>query len=437
MDRKRKASSAGIFGNATKAKKSAANRNINNNKKLRALSMAARQMAIHPISARGSVLPKFSAAARLYQGLPVEYRKLLNRYPDAGNAETRKRHFMANMRKKEEHMIGIARRLLEAVRRGNVKGLKSLLDETSWPGASNGKTTLLHEAIELKHVDMVRLLLDRGADPNATDKDGHTPMHFAIWRVSPVIVDMLLRAGADPNMRSGHGRTSRDGRTALQDATARIDHLYRNGAPRGENLSVVLLNCRKIVKSILSNRNVNVNLPWTDRAETESVSPLYEAVRDPHTVKQLLMRGADPNGASTDILRNDISETALIRAVSGAEIDTVKLLLASPKLKLDTVNYRGSTALHKAIDGNSKEITKLLIARGANVNARDGNGKTPLHHAIRQYSIDIIKMLLEKGASIDKTVYNQMRDTYLMYNDPELVNLLSLYKYNRNKTSYM
>jgi ankyrin repeat protein len=58
----------------------------------------------------------------------------------------------------------------------------------------------LHEACWAKHPAMVRLLIDRGADVNASGDGGRTPLHFAVWDggVDAVeIVEILVQAGAD------------------------------------------------------------------------------------------------------------------------------------------------------------------------------------------------------------------------------------------------
>jgi ankyrin repeat protein len=50
-------------------------------------------------------------------------------------------------------------------------------------------------------------LLDAGADPNAADADGMTPLHFAAAQGSVDVVRLLLDAGADPNAKSANGET--------------------------------------------------------------------------------------------------------------------------------------------------------------------------------------------------------------------------------------
>jgi ankyrin repeat protein len=55
----------------------------------------------------------------------------------------------------------------------------------------------------------VKLLLEHGADPNIKNKDGITPLHWAVFKsgVHVEVVKLLLEHGADPNIQNKKGRT--------------------------------------------------------------------------------------------------------------------------------------------------------------------------------------------------------------------------------------
>ncbi|KAL8450403.1 hypothetical protein Emag_003249 [Eimeria magna] len=70
-----------------------------------------------------------------------------------------------------------------------------------------GRMTALHFAADRGFVDIVRLLIDRGADVNHTDDSGETPLHVAIAADQNEIVAMLIDAGADTSIKNNEGNS--------------------------------------------------------------------------------------------------------------------------------------------------------------------------------------------------------------------------------------
>ena len=81
-------------------------------------------------------------------------------------------------------------------------------------------------------------------------------------------------------------------------------------------------------------------------------------------------------------------------------------LLCDPKTKIDIVSPTRGTPLHLAAIFSHYEIAKLLISKGADVNARNDDGFTPLHQAAYSFStgpqkIRTIELLIAKGANVN------------------------------------
>ena len=99
--------------------------------------------------------------------------------------------------------------LLWPASQGRVELVRVLLDQGVDPDAASdlGETPLMAAVVE-GHLEIVRLLLDRGADPNKPDNDGDTPLgNYAAAGGSLEIVELLLERGADVNSPNIIGAT--------------------------------------------------------------------------------------------------------------------------------------------------------------------------------------------------------------------------------------
>ncbi|MEH1771269.1 MAG: ankyrin repeat domain-containing protein, partial [Nostoc sp.] len=76
-------------------------------------------------------------------------------------------------------------------------------------------------------------------------------------------------------------------------------------------------------------------------------------------------------------------------------------------------NY-GETPLHLAVSQGNKQVVELLIAKGADVNAKNKDGNTPLHLA---YDLDIVKLLIAKGADANAKNNDDMTPAELQAQD--------------------
>lgn len=207
-----------------------------------------------------------------------------------------------------------------AIRDGEINKVEKLLQEGINPNAQNdsGWTALSMT----DNIDILKLLIDNGADPNIKSVIGATALWFAVSRDNFNNVVFLLEAGANPNIGSNG-----DGLNTLMLAAA-------NGY-------------YDIAKELISG-GVNVNF------ENDGGTAFFMALYEGHeTIAQLIVdSGFDPS------TKNSLGFTPLMYASYGERVDMVKFLL---KLEVDpTIQEDGTTALDFAKNNNNVEIIELI-----------------------------------------------------------------------------
>lgn len=96
---------------------------------------------------------------------------------------------------------------------GRMEVARLLLGRGADPNAvalNESRVTPLHSAVAARHRDTASLLLALGASPNAVQHGGWTPLHAAARTGDEAIIDMLLLRGADPTRASDDGHTAVD-----------------------------------------------------------------------------------------------------------------------------------------------------------------------------------------------------------------------------------
>ncbi len=261
--------------------------------------------------------------------------------------------------------------------------LKLLLD-CGKLNADSLSTMLLRKA-DWHDYEGLKLLLEHGADPNRITHWGFTALHQALRRDNHLgKVELLLDHGANPTLP-----TRSDGQSAIAIAARR---------GRGD------------VLKLLKNRKVPVRLKGLEEllaacAEGDEATVRAIANRESGLVEELKTNGS-----------------RLLAEFSGnGNADGVRLLL-DLGIPIGSL-YEGdgyfeiapqSTALHVAAWKAHPAVVKLLIQRGADVNALDGRGQTALALAVRacvdswwkeRRTPDSVQALLEAGATLSGTKF--------------------------------
>jgi ankyrin repeat protein len=127
----------------------------------------------------------------------------------------------------------------------------------------------------------------------------------------------------------------------------------------------------------------------------QQIADFFRAVQmdDAGTVKSLLAAGVNPNQ------QNPVGgEPALVIAVREGSVRVLQVLLDHPGIQLDAPAMNGNTALMMAAFKRNRPAAEALVARGAAVNRP---GWTPLHYAAASGDEDVARLLIKRGAKVD------------------------------------
>uniref|UniRef100_A0A8C5E3V4 Poly [ADP-ribose] polymerase n=1 Tax=Gouania willdenowi TaxID=441366 RepID=A0A8C5E3V4_GOUWI len=247
--------------------------------------------------------------------------------------------------------------LLEAARSGNEEKLMALLTPLNVNcHASDGrKSTPLHLAAGYNRVRIVQLLLQHGADVHAKDKGGLVPLHNACSYGHFEVTELLLKHGACVNAMDLWQFTPLH-EAASKNRVEVCSLLLSHGA------DPTLLNCHS--KSAV------------DMAPTPELK---------------------------ERLTYEFKGHSLLQAAREADMAKVKKTLV-----LEIISFKhpqtNETALHCAVASphpKRKQVTELLLRKGANINDKNKDFMTPLHVAAERAHNDILEVLQKHGAKVN------------------------------------
>ncbi len=243
--------------------------------------------------------------------------------------------------------------------------------------SADSLTTMLHRKLDWKHYEGVVWLLDHGADPNQMSPWGPRALAHALGRTSPLrYFRLLLDHAADPTLPSADGTLP----SALAARMGRAD-----------------------VLDLFAQRGFPVVVTGDD-AFLAACARGDEAAARACTVSEPGLVG-----------RLQASDGALLADFAGAgNTDGVRLLLDlgfDPDSRTSRGGANADPALHVAVWRGRLETVKLLVSRGASLEATNGRGATPLSLAVQALveqsdwtphdSPGIVTALLDAGARVD------------------------------------
>ena len=290
---------------------------------------------------------------------------------------------------------------------------------------------------------IVKILLDHGADPGPRNRRGRTPLHLAVEGDHTKVAAILMDVGIDPDVERGPDNFfGMPGESEHQWTP--LEHVFARGSLEMVTIfSERLQRTETVTKALyhaVTDRNTNaikvlLRHPHLDIDSYYQDSPVLFAActnRDVSTIELLLRSGATVKPSQRKLQTPEGSGMRIVPAFEDAELNDVYFetgicpanLDAMNRTQADTANSQpSSNVLHAWARGlgehsrrrpselSETEISRsvrLLLAHGANVHQVNEKGETPLHLA---KDAATIKALLEGGA--DPNAVNAVGETVL------------------------
>ncbi|KAJ5919902.1 hypothetical protein N7454_009737 [Penicillium verhagenii] len=252
----------------------------------------------------------------------------------------------------------------------------------------------LVSAVQRGKIHGVKALLDMGVDPNSYGCSGVWILHIACHKQDMEMVNLLLRYGADPCLKD----ISKP-QVALEHA-AWDDKITQRLIMAGTDLSAP----RDIASIVVRNSIETITMALEKWRDVKAVRP-----DRPSLVQSAVLRGdedvlrvilAQPE--SGDML-NDISVfygTALHVALKNKK-ENLALILIAAGIDVDRKGPDGITGLHVALQYQCFDVARGLIEGGCALDCLTLDGQTELHFAVRVRSVEMVRLLLSKGVDVD------------------------------------
>ena len=251
-------------------------------------------------------------------------------------------------------------------------------------------STPAHEAARDQNRDVLRILIEAGADTEARDSYSMTPLHYAAWHGENSTVQLLIKAGANINVQDNPFHRS-----------------PMSGAAHNGHTDIV---------RILLEAGAEIE-PIDAKGETALIYAAKSDYLD--IVKLLLDKGADTEHKTRK------GRTILMYAAEHGKDEVVRLLLRY-NANMEARDSNQQTSIMTAAGPGRRSTVQLLASQGANVHVRDRFGRTIIHMAAAWGKTEVIDDILKLGVPVDDVGHGGETALFLAakYGHPDAVKLL-------------
>ncbi|MBW3637165.1 MAG: ankyrin repeat domain-containing protein [Armatimonadetes bacterium] len=246
--------------------------------------------------------------------------------------------------------------------------------------------------------NMMAFLLEKGANTGALDSSDSAPLHRAARSGDADLFNALLAKNVNPNARDKSGQTPLFALMTRNSDLKLVQALLDKGAsvnvrPLGgaSLLSSAVMTRRMELVQMLLDKGADVGAKDSQGRTALAALLHFGGGNDAAPIAALLLaKGADPN-------ERIYSESLLYRAISNDAKEIVKLLLDTKKINL-TASAERQSPLFQAVNYGRTEIVGMLLDAGADPNEKDAQGRSILKAATARGSKEMGDLLRAKGA---------------------------------------
>ncbi|MDX9899546.1 MAG: ankyrin repeat domain-containing protein, partial [Spirochaetia bacterium] len=317
--------------------------------------------------------------------------------------------------------------IAELIERGDTAGLQALFKgrERVNQLGPDGRYPL-HSAVLKGSPEIVEILLAMGASPDLLDSEGKTALRYAVDRKDDASAKALVAKGASLFLADKAGVSPLDAAIAKGTTAALVDRIsVTSKSPKGETPLHVAVD-RLSLDAVSTILRLEPDLSARDGAGRTALDSafLHPNSQDGAAIAELLVsRNASSFIDDFTYFIRAVRDTNYARArfADGATVlhEAVRFdhrgylsFFLDRGVPPDAKNASGSSALHDAIRLGRLEASRILLTKGADPNARDGLGNTPLHIALpAKEAQPFLDMLLASNA--DPSIKDKSGNTAL------------------------
>ena len=246
--------------------------------------------------------------------------------------------------------------------------------------------------------DILKLLLERGADVNSYGSGGKTPLMIVAGQGSAKLVQQLLGHGADSLAKDAILSRSVIEWAIIEGHPRVVQLLLKSQRPTEANKGLRAL--ARLYQAL--KHDVSDQYPWSGIHETHSEfgncedDPDDSESNDPGYYSRLLSE-------IRTLQREDLRRLLLLHYPARLGDEILVREFISMGADVEARLSDGDTALHGAARYGQTNIVRLLIHSGASIDPQTSSWrKTPLHYATEHVQYDTLQLLIEKGADIER-----------------------------------